>query len=138
VAVIVGPAEELAEAATFAPQEREKTPRRGGLGLRTEERLHAPTQVGTFPGPQAVASGYTPVVAQHTKHVEETVRFAALVSRGHALPQTRNMRDVMRAVPGIRRQHIVQGHGAALGMQNPPSKILGAHATQQRHPALVQ
>jgi hypothetical protein len=66
--VVVGPGEEFAEAAAFAPQKKEETRRAGGLGLGTKECFHAPAQVGALPGPQAIAPRRFPVIPKHTYH----------------------------------------------------------------------
>src|SRR5207302_10872037 len=68
-AVVASPGEELAEAAALAPEEREKTRGACGLGFRTEKCLHAPSQVRTFPGPQAIAPRQLPVTTQHAQHL---------------------------------------------------------------------
>ena len=54
------------------------------------------------------------------------------------MAQRRYVRDVMLTVPGVRRQCIVQSHGAALGMLEASRKILGLHAAQERDPSLMQ
>jgi hypothetical protein len=56
----------------------------------------------------------------------------------HAMAQGRDVRDVMLAVPGVRRDRIVQGHRAALGMLEASRKILRVHAAQKRDPSLMQ
>jgi hypothetical protein len=66
--VVVGPGEEFAEAAAFAPQKKKETRRAGRLGLGTKECFHAPAQVRTLPRSQAIAPRRFPIIPKHAHH----------------------------------------------------------------------
>jgi hypothetical protein len=83
------------------------------------------------------------MAAQTRKRSEETRGHSAQNDTQQALPahamaQGSDVRDVVLAVPGIRRERIVQSHGAALGMLKPSRKILRVHAAQKHDPSSMQ
>src|SRR5689334_23842087 len=103
----------------------------GGLGFRAEEGLHAPAQVRTFPGPQAISPRHRPVIADET---EERHRIEGLIEKTIDISQV----DINEAITIIVIVDSDLGHIILWGVKNSERLLRNRVKHQGRNVTLAE
>jgi len=157
---LLGPPQKPSHPRSLRPEQSKKAPCVQVRCHGAEESLHAPADIGASPGAETVAFRRYPVEANRAQHFvirvrrgsieEETIqsverdrqRFRRKPSLrlipASAFAETRNVRNVMRPMPGVQGQKMIQRHQAVLRVIELPRELFTRHRFQHLDPPPMQ
>ena len=123
------PREEMLQSRALAPKKAEELGCVEGVHVSAQKSFQPPANIRTGPGTQPVAFGGRPIVAKRGEDHPLLPTFAS--------SKRSNVRDVVAAMPGVKADHVVEGHQPHFRMTYSARKILWPQRPQQDLPTVV-